>query len=375
VIFSVIFCVLTDAFVHPGILIDRKQIKLVSGKIKAGQEPWKSALASLLGSPFAQVSYVPHPRATVQCGAYSKPDNGCTDERYDATAAYAQALAWVYTRNPAYAVASRNILDAWAKTNKAHTDVNTKLQVAWAAELFTRAAELIRHTTKIWPASSVKRFEIFLTKRYLPYIKDGRPTGSGGNWELSMAEGVMNIGVFTNNRKIWERGVKLWKRRTPAYIYLKSDGPVPVAPPMGGKKLSKEQIIKYWFGQKILQNGHTQETCRDFGHTDYGIGAIVNAAETARIQNLNLYKVARKRITAALELHSKYYLGASVPKTLCNGKLIIPPTRHTYEIAYNHYAKRLGMKLPRTRALLAKSRPSYVNFHMAFETLTHGAAL
>jgi hypothetical protein len=284
----------------------------------------------------------------------------------------------VYTRNPAYATASRNILDAWAKINKKHTDVNTKLQVAWGAELFTRAAEIIRHTTKIWPASSVKRFENFLIKRYLPYIKNGRPTGSGGNWELSMAEGVMNIGVFTNNKKIWARGIQLWKRRTPAYIYLKSDGPIPVRPPMGGKKLTNAEVIKYWFDQKDLKNGHAQETCRDFGHTDYGIGAIVNAAETARIQKVDLYNIGAKRITAALEFHSKYYLGAAVPSTLCKGKLIISP-RQTYEIAYNHFAGRKGMKLPRTKALLAKSRavngPTGTNFHMAYETLTHGAAI
>jgi hypothetical protein len=43
----------------------------------------------------------PRPRATVECGSYSNPNNGCTEEREDAIAAYTTALAWSITGNAA----------------------------------------------------------------------------------------------------------------------------------------------------------------------------------------------------------------------------------------------------------------------------------
>ena len=36
-------------------------------------------------------------------------------------------------------------------------------------------------------------------------------------------------------------------------------------------------------------NGICQETCRDLGHTQYGMASTLNAAETARIQGVDLY--------------------------------------------------------------------------------------
>jgi hypothetical protein len=44
----------------------------------------------------------------------------------------------------------------------------------------------------------------------------------------------------------------------------------------------------------------------------------------------------------------------------------------TWEIAYNEFHNRLGMTLPKMAAVIAKNRPTGVNHHMAFETLTHG---
>ena len=42
-----------------------------------------------------------------------------------------------------------------------------------------------------------------------------------------------------------------------------------------------------------------------------------------------------------------------------------------WEIAYNHYATRLGMALPQTLEVVQKVRPTNVDHHMDWETLTH----
>ena len=43
----------------------------------------------------------------------------------------------------------------------------------------------------------------------------------------------------------------------------------------------------------------------------------------------------------------------------------------TWEIAYNHFHDRLGFSLPEMAAVLPAIRPTGVNHHMAWETLTH----
>ncbi|MDB6165890.1 MAG: hypothetical protein JWQ83_1030, partial [Lacunisphaera sp.] len=75
-------------FRHPGVLLNRAQLDLIKQRVANGIEPQKTAFAALLASPLAALDYTPSPRATVECGSYSKPDFGCKDERRDATTAY-----------------------------------------------------------------------------------------------------------------------------------------------------------------------------------------------------------------------------------------------------------------------------------------------
>src|SRR3954471_240949 len=79
-------------FYHPGVLVNREQLDFVKGKIAAGAEPWKSAFEAAKSSDIGARNYEPKPRATVECGPYSKPDLGCKDEQHDSEAAYTQAL-------------------------------------------------------------------------------------------------------------------------------------------------------------------------------------------------------------------------------------------------------------------------------------------
>ena len=47
-----------------------------------------------------------------------------------------------------------------------------------------------------------------------------------------MAEALIAIGVFNDDRVLFAHGVRMWRGRTPAAIYLKTEGPAPIAPPM-----------------------------------------------------------------------------------------------------------------------------------------------
>jgi hypothetical protein len=234
--------------------------------------------------------------------------------------------------------------------------------------VFPRAAEIIRYTYSGWPAEEVARFGKMLSDVYLPKVVAG--SGSNGNWETSMIEATLNIGVFNDDRATFEQGLKMWRERTPAYAYISKDGPTPVPPPRGNKT-SGAALVGYWYGQSVMIDGLAQETCRDMGHVQYGIAGIINAAETAHLQGVDLYGEQAARLQALLEFHAKYLNGAAVPSTLCGGALTDNAPNPTWEIALNHFVTRKGGALPETQKLVQKLRPTGTDHHVGWETLTH----
>jgi Alginate lyase len=356
-----------QAFVHPGILVNQALLDFVKAKIAAGAEPWKGALAKMQASNFGKLSYTAHPRPVVDCGSMSIPDNGCSDEKNDVLGAYAHALLWAYTGNEANAKKSIEIMNAWSAVLTDHTNSNAPLQSAWAAEVFPRAAEIIRYTYTGWPAAEVARFGKMLNDVYLPKVVNG--SASNGNWETSMIEATLNIGVFNDDRVSFDQGLKMWRERTPAYVYIAKDGPTPVPPPRGNK--TGAALTKYWYDQAAMFQGLGQETCRDMSHVQYGLAGIINAAETAHLQGIDLYGEQAERLQAGLEFHAQYLNGAAIPATLCGGVLTDNNANPMWEIALNHFVTRRGGTLPETQKLALSIRPTGTDHHVAWETLTH----
>ena len=343
-------------------MVNRAQLDFIKSKVAAGIEPWKSAFEAAKSSDLGALTYIPHPWKTCECGPFSKPDLGCKDEQHDSEAAYTQALLWYISGNKACAENAVNIMDAWANTlTGGHKFANGPVQAAWCGEQWPRAAEIIRYTYTNWPAADVAKFQTMLTTQYLPSLVNG--DCENGNKELSMSEALINIGVFNDDRATFELGLKMWRGRTPAYIYLSTDGPAPVKAP-------NCDSMPIW-GNKGLTtpfvDGLLQESVRDSGHANLALAAMVNAAETARQQGVDLYAEQAKRIMAALEFQAQYLPpnNATPPKNLAFH------THPTWEIAYNHYHHRLGYNLPKMAAVLPTIRPTGVNHDMAWETLTH----
>jgi hypothetical protein len=349
-------------FRHPGILLNRAQLDLIKKRVADGTEPQASAFASLLQSPLADLNYTPSPRATVECGPYSKPDLGCKDEQHDSEAAYTQALAWYITGNTKYARNAIRIMNAWAgMLTGGHINRNGPVQAAWCGSLWPRAAEIIRYTFDDWAPEEVARFQTMLKTQYVPSLIHG--SDENGNKELAMSEALINIGVFNDDRSLYAAGVKMWRGRTPAYIYLKSDGPSPILPASG-----KPAIWGNKGHTTPLVDGLLQETCRDSNHANMAFASMVNAAETARQQGLDLYAEQGRRIMAAMEFQAQFLPPnhAPVPEFLEFHK------HPTWEIAFNHFHNRLGFPLPKMAAVIPTNRPTGVNHHMDWETLTHG---
>ncbi|MEU7479739.1 alginate lyase family protein [Lentzea sp. NPDC042327] len=272
-------------FTHPGVVVSRPQLDFVRAKVQAGAQPWKTAYDRMMASKYADLNRVPKPRAVVECGSYSNPNLGCTDEREDAIAAYTMSLAWYMTRDDRYAQKAIQLMDVWSATIRDHTGSNAPLQTAWSASSWPKAAEIIEHVRGNWPNSG--RFATMLRDVYLPEIGNGR-VDTAGNWELSMMEATLGIAVFLEDRAVYDRAVGIFRGRLPAFIYLTGDGALPKTRP-GSAVDARDEIISYWYGQDTFVDGLTQETCRDFTHTAYGLAAAAHFAETARHQGQDLW--------------------------------------------------------------------------------------
>jgi hypothetical protein len=352
----------TAGFIHPGVLVNELQLSEIKRRVAAGIEPQKTAFETLKNSPFAALNYKAQPRDTVSCGPYSNPNLGCKDEQNDSAAAYSQALMYYITGNKAYAENAIQIMNAWS-TNLVggHNYANGPVQAAWSGSVWPRAAEIIRYTYNEWSDADVAKFQNMLRTQYLPSLVQG--DCENGNKELAMAEAIINIGVFNDDKAVFNFGLEMWRKRTPAYIYLKIDGATPIEPPGCGPAIWSNKGL-----MPELVDGLLQETARDAHHPGMAFASIANAAETARQQGVDLYQEEGKRIMAAMEFYSKHLKpnDVTVPENLIFSKL------KTWDIAYNHFNKRLGINLPYTTKVIPTLRPTGTDHHMVWETLTHG---
>jgi uncharacterized membrane protein len=385
--------------VHPGVMLSQAQLDYMKIMVQAHADPFYSAFVKAQNSTWGSLTYVPlGPPAggVMQCGSTSMPDIGCSASDSDGTAAYVQALLWYITGNQTYANNAINILNTYANNFKGYagytpgdtcpsgTDCsNGPLQAAWDSQKWPRAAEIIRYSNAGWPAAQATAFGTMLNTYMRPRLING--STSNGNWETSMIEGLIGIGVYNDDAVAFNTGVTYWQQRVPAYFYYHTDGAGPVPAPRGTAD---------WYGQSVYDasvDGVSQETCRDFGHAQYGISGSLDAAETAGIQGVNLYQNvqditdasqgsfnvnAQNRLTSVLEFNAYYLLNNPVPTSVCGGTV----TLQIYpvdEIGYNEYHNRLGLSLPNTlqylqkviRQLPAKSMSE--SHIMVFETLTH----
>ncbi len=386
--------------VHPGIMLSQAQLDYIKIMVQAHADPFYTAFLKAQNSSWGSLTYVPlGPPASgiIQCGSTSMPDLGCSASDSDGTAAYVQALLWYITGNQTYANNAINILNTYANNFKGYagytpgdtcpsgTDCsNGPLQAAWDSQKWPRAAEIIRYSNAGWPAAQAAAFGTMLNTYMRPLLING--STSNGNWEISMIEGLIGIGVYNDDAVAFNTGVTYWQQRVPAYFYYHTDGGQPVLAPRGNAN---------WYGQAVYDpsvDGVSQETCRDFGHAQYGISGSLDAAETARIQSINLYEntqsitdasqgtfsvSAQNRLTSALEFNAYYLLNNPVPTSVCGGtvSLQIYPVD---EIGYNEYHNRLGLSLPNTlqylQTVIRQLPPqSMSESHiMVFESLTHG---
>jgi hypothetical protein len=327
-------------FAHPGLLHTRADLDRMRQRVATGQEPWKSGFETLRADRCSQADWkLNGPLETVTRGPLNAAGNG--QMVLDGNAAYQNALMWCVTGNDAHAKKAVEILNAWAVTLKTMDGRDVQLSAGLNGFKFANAAELMRHTYPAWQRADVARCERMLTEAVLPPILNFA-LHANGNWDAACIKTVMAIGVFCNDRTLFDRAVRY-------YRLGKGNG----------------RLINYVFNE----DGQCQESGRDQQHTQLGLALLAEACEVAWSQGLDLYGEADSRLLKGFEYTARYNLGDDsvpfVPHTDTTGKYRHKQVsadgrgslRPVYEMVWNHYQNRRGMPAPFTRKAADKLRP------------------
>ncbi len=340
--------------VHPGMLHSRADLDFLRQQVQAGHEPWASLWKDLEASPEAAADWTPHPRRVIVVGFYSQPDIGASDFRRDADAAYTLALRYAVSGEEAFAEAAVGIIGAWSRSLDSITDNNKKLLLGIAGVKFLNAAEILRYAYPAWSPAGQAEFRQMALQVWYPLLKDFMP-GYNGNWDAAIAQTMMCIGIFCDRKDIFLRACD-------HLLHGASNGAI-------------NHYFTAW--------GQCQESGRDQGHTQMGLGFLSTACEIARTQGYDLYGAYNNLLATGYEYTAKYLLGGEVRyvryinfqgKALFGDSISSRGRGHfspVYERAYHHYHDRMGMDMPWTRAALEHSRPEQSStVFMSWNSLT-----
>ncbi len=315
-------------FVHPGMLQSRAGLDFMKRKVQAGEQPWKQAWENLLRQPSSSADFVARPVTHIVRGAFGRGAVGDRDLSESANAAYSQALQWYVTGDQAHARKAIQILNAWSAALWDFEGNDAKLLAAWTGAPFCNAAEILRATNSGWTPREMDQFRRMLLTVYVPLLRDYFPEANG-NWDAAIEDTLLSIGIFTDDRELFDGAVARFRHG-----------------------VGNGGITRY-----IYPSGQCEETLRDQGHTQLGLGYFVWAAQTAWTQGVDLYGEADNRLALGLEYTARYLLGEDVPSYGVPSAQGRGKYSDIYEAAYQHYHELGGLELPYLTRVLEQTRP------------------
>lgn len=330
-------------FVHPGGLHSQADLERMKTKVTAGEHPWIDGWNALILDPKAQRDYQASPHRHMG-------DRGRAQR--DASAAYLNALRWSISSDKAHAECAVRILDAWSATVDEIPHGNDQPGLGGIPiGTFAIAAELLRSYPG-WSAADQERCKRMLLDYFYPVCQDFLTRHNGrcdsafwANWDTCNMRAVMAIGVFCDDRAKFDEAVEYFKN--------------------GRGTGSIRHAAPFLFPGGLAQ---WQESGRDYAHVMGGQGLLAEMCQIAWNQGLDLFGYDDNRLLAGAEHTAQYTLWKGVPYTYytnCEGanQHYVSQNYHGrldashFELVYNHYVVRQGLKAPHVQLFAALRRP------------------
>ncbi len=159
---------------------------------------------------------------------------------------------------------------------------------------------------------------------------------ANGNWGHIVNRCRMAAAIFMEDKALYQHAIDI-------YLHANDNGSLP---------------------NYISETGQCQETGRDQGHAQLGLGAMCEICEMAWQQGDDLWGALDNRLMKGMEYTAKYNLGYDVPFetwTDCTGlyndwtepgEMGRGRIRCIYDMPYQHYVGRKGLKMPYTKKVL-----------------------
>lgn len=336
-----------SAFVHPGLLQTEQDFIRIREKLANHNQPWLAGWQKLTANRHASLAWNPSPVAVVYRGADGQHPENYARLFNDAAAAYALALRWQLSGDPAYADKAVALLNQWSTTLTAIEGTSDRfLASGLYGYQLANAAELLRGYSK-WKAADFRQFQHMMLTVFYPMNHDFLVHHNNAlvdhywaNWDLANMNAMLAIGVLTDRRDIYDEAVNYFKH--------------------GAGNGSIEHVVWKLYGNGL---GQVQESGRDQAHTLLDIALLGSFCQMAWSQGDDLFGYQNNRVLQGAEYVAKYNLGQDVPFTpfINSGfqQTVISAEhrgdiRPIWELLYNHYVVLKGLKAPNVKAFAHK---------------------
>lgn len=383
-------------FTHPGCLSQAGDFARMKAKVNAGAHPWIDSWNLMTSDGGSFSNYQDH--AQQQVIRTGGSGNNYQFLSWDANAAYVLSLRWMISGDNNYADAAVRVLNKWASTcTYVGGDPNAQLIALNGYQLACAAENMHAYTN--WAPADLARFQWWF--RYGPGFTStngwwvGSPEGflqshwgqcpehDWANWDLSNMNQLLAIGVFCDDRNVYNYALNYYKSGYAGGTDVQGNG----------------TINRVVYQRHPGYMGQWQEAGRDQGHAMMGPALLGFFCEIAWNQGDDIFSSNTNQLLTAAEYETKWNEAPesvvennSIPLVLttnsvpyvsyfnCSGDRQTDlasasrgNVRMGYDLIYNHYVNIMGLDAPYTGVYMSQHRPEGGgdNDVIGYTTLTH----
>ena len=246
----------------------------------------------------------------------------------------------------------RDMWTAWQCAEKGDIDKALEIINAYAATLqrfdghdaplCTIQAYWLLKGMVLMKAYQTPEWAAMIRRAILPILEkfEADSPYANGNWGHIVNRCRMATAIFLDDKDLYHHAIDI-------YLFANDNGSLP---------------------NYVSNTGQCQETGRDQGHAQLGLGAMCDICEMAWEQGDDLWGALDNRLMKGIEYSARYNLGYDVPFetwTDCTGlynnwtepgSMGRGRIRCIYDLPYDHFVKRKGLKMPYTKKVLDLQR-------------------